>query len=180
MLELGDAVPHDAAVHLELALALAESAADAAPRLLAHEVTPHAAKARKKVLKLGELNLKTPLARGGVTAEDVEDECRAVDDLDRVAKGLLEVGLLGGRKLVVEHDYVDVHAPDDAHELLDLARAHEGLRNGRIEALSLAGDHDGVGRVDEARELVERVLEQPVALAGVDADDECALGDGRG
>ena len=38
--------------------------------------------------------------------EDVEDERRTVDDLHVAAHRLLEVRLLGGRQLVVEHDEV--------------------------------------------------------------------------
>ena len=89
-----DAVAHDAPVDLELTLALAEPAADATARLLAHEVAPHAPQPREQVLELSELHLEPALVRRRMRAEDVEDEGRAVDDLDALPHHLLKVRLL--------------------------------------------------------------------------------------
>ncbi len=132
-----DARTDESPVYLELALALAEAAPDPASGLLAHQVAPHAAQARQYVLELGELDLEAALVRLGVHAKDVEDEGRAVDDLDGLADEALEVCLLRGRELVVEYDHVCIEGMDGRDEFLDLALADERLGDrGRRAAAS--------------------------------------------
>ena len=127
-------------------------------------------------MELSELNLKTPFAGVRVSAKNVEDESRAVDDLDRFAKNALEVGLLRGTELLVEDHNVDIHASDDAGKLLCLAGAHVCLWDWCVELLGLAGDHDTVGRLDEPLKLVQRLVHGPVASTSVNANNERSLG----
>ncbi len=176
MAERGDAVAHQAPVHLELALALTEAPSDATARLLAHQVAPHAPEPGQHVLELCQLDLQTPLVRRGVHAEYVENECRPVYDLDGLSQGLLEVGLLRGGELVVEDHHVGARAPHAGHELLDLALADEGARNRRVQALG-KGHHylATIGR-NEALELPKGVFERPLRVAQVHAHKDDLLG----
>ncbi len=70
------------------------------------------AQPRQQVLHLRELDLELALAARRVQREDVEDERRAVDDL-RLGNGVLEVGLLRRREVVVEDDERRVEFPDE-------------------------------------------------------------------
>ena len=170
-----DAVAHQTAVDLQLALALAKAAADAAARLLAHQVAPHAPQARQHILQLCQLHLQAPLVRGGVLAKDVQDECRAVDDLDGLSHDPLEVRLLGGCQFVIEYHHVNVKGPHHAHELLHLATADEGTRHGLLKPLSELSDHDGTVRHRQATQLRHRVPEGPYRVTKVDAHQERTL-----
>jgi len=158
---------------------LAEPAADAAARLLAHEMAPHAPQPGEKVLQLRELHLDPALVRGRMRAEDVEDERGAVDDLDGLPHYLLEVRLLRGSELVIEDHHVRVEVAHVRHELLGLALSDEGARDGLVQ--SLRHGHDDVGAVGLGKpsELCHGVLDGPVGVAEVDSDENGALGDGR-
>lgn len=90
----GDAVANKTAVDLKLAFALAKARANAAARPVLGKVRPHAAQTRVKVLQLGHLHLQLALMGLGMQAEDVEDKCRAVDDLILHPQDALDVCLL--------------------------------------------------------------------------------------
>ena len=88
-----------------------------------------------------------------VLGEDVEDQRDAVDDVAR--EQLLEVALLRGRELVVEHHEVDVERLRELAQLLRLAGTDVGGGVGSIAPLEHELDRLGAGGVDEERELVE-------------------------
>ena len=92
------------------------------------------AESRQAVAQQRQLDLRLALERVGVLPEDVEDHRRAVDR--GAAEQLLEVVLLGGRQLVVEHDGVGIDAEADLAQLLGLALADEPrvVRRGRVAA----------------------------------------------
>ena len=92
--EEADALPDKTAVHLELALALAEPGTDATSRLLADKVAPHASQTRQQVVCLGQLNLETSFLRRCMGSEYIENEGSTVDDLHMGADNLLEICLL--------------------------------------------------------------------------------------
>ena len=109
-----------------------------------------------------------------VLGEDVEDQRDAVDDVD--LEQLLEVALLRGRELVVEHDEVDVERLGELLQLLRLARTDVGGGVGRVASLQHELDRIGARGVDEQRELVERRLRGfGVARADAGADEQRAL-----
>ena len=67
------------AVRLDLRLAGPARADPAAEPL---QMAPLARQARQEVLGLGQLHLEGPFPAPGVAREDIEDQRRAVDDLD--------------------------------------------------------------------------------------------------
>ena len=136
---------------------------------------PHAAQARQQVLVLGEPHLQAALLAGGMQREDIEDERRAVDDLHVLAHHLLEVRLLGGRELVVEHHEVGRVGACQLGYLLGLARADERARVRRVELLRGDGRNVGARRVHEALELGERRGQRPGGAGAVDAHEHGLL-----
>ena len=93
---------------------------------------------------------------------------------------LLEVALLRGRELVVEHDDVDVERVGELAQLLRLARSDVGRGVGSVAALQLRVDRIGARGVGEQRELVERRLRSlGVARADTRAHEQRALPDDR-
>jgi hypothetical protein len=100
----------------------------------------------------------------GVLGEDVEDHGGAVDR--RSTQELLQVALLGGAELVVEHDGVHVERLAQLPELRHLARPEVGGRIRGGTALLHPGHCVRAGGVHEERELVEVALGVLVALAG--------------
>ena len=90
---------------------------------------PAAAQARQPVAQLRELDLHHALLARRVLGEDVEDQRDAVDDV--AVEQLLEVALLRGRQLVVEHHDVDVERLAELAQLLGLALADVGRGVGR-------------------------------------------------
>ena len=117
---------------------------------------PPGAAAGQPVAELGQLDLGLALLAVGVLGEDVEDHRGAVDR--GAAQQLLEVELLGGGELVVEHDRVAVGGQRQLAQLLGLALAHVGGRVGRLAPLVDAADLVGAGGVDQQGQLVDRVL----------------------
>ena len=139
-------------------------------------MAPHAAQAGVEVLVLGQAHLQAALLGGGVQGEDVEDQGGSVDNLDRLAQELFQVGLLAGGELVVEDHEVDVEALHQGGELVCLARPDEGARVGGLHALADRAHDLGASGVHQALELGEALLEGPVKVPPVDAHEHSALG----
>ena len=138
-------------------------------------MTPHAAQTRVEVLVLRKAHLEATLFGGRMQREDIEDERRAVDNLDRLADDFLEVRLLAGAELVIEDDEVGLHTAHKRRKLLRLARADERARVGRLEALRHRAHDIRTRRVDEALELRQGLLERPVDIAAINTDEHSAL-----
>ena len=177
-LEARDARLDAATVDFELRLtgtAVADqSAACATAGALLAELEAATAQTREAVAELRQLHLHHALLAARVLGEDVEDQRDAVDDVD--LEQLLEVALLRGRELVVEHDEVDVERLGELLQLLGLARADVGGGVGRVAPLQHELDGVGAGGVDEQRELVERRLRGlGVARADARAHEQRAL-----
>ena len=65
-----------------------------------------ATQAGEAVAVLSEFDLETALVGMGVLGEDIEDQGDTIHDV--ALERLVEIALLGGREIVVEHDNVDV------------------------------------------------------------------------
>ena len=84
--------------------------------------------------------------------EDVQNEGRTVDDLHGLVHDLLQIGLLGRCQLIVEDDEVGLVRPCQLGDFfVGLARADEGARVGRVQALGRRGHHIGSGRESPRR-----------------------------
>ena len=168
--EVVDARVDAAAVDLEFRLAGA-ARADTAAEAREHESL--AAEARQVVLELRELDLQLALPRAGALCEDVEDQCRAVDDLD--AEHLLEIVLLRRRELVVEDQERRIAVLDFHGDLGDFAAPEEEGGVGLLAALDELADNDGARRVGQPLELGHRLVDGPERLAAVEACEQGAL-----
>ena len=151
-LELGDPAHDPPAVDLELGLATAEARSDPAP-LLGEVGGAAPPQARQAVAQQRQLDLCLAFEGVGVLGEDVEDHGGSVDR--GAAQQLLEVELLCGSELVVEHDGVGIDGETDLLQLLGLALADVPRVVGRVAALHDTRHDVGTGSVDEQFELVE-------------------------
>jgi hypothetical protein len=95
-----DAMREDAAVHLDLFLALAASKATAAA--LTREVTPHTDEVRLRVSSAREFDLQLRLAAPRAAREDLEDHRVPIVDLH--VGTLSEIAHMDGRKRDIEYD----------------------------------------------------------------------------
>ena len=175
--QLGDLGLDATAVGLELRLTGA-TATDAltagrASAGLAGQLAAPAAQALGLVLQLGHLDLRLALGALGVLGEDVEDQRRAVDDLDLGA--VLQVAQLAGRELAVADDRVGAGGLRDVAQLVDLAAADVGGRVGLRAALHQRVEHLRAGGLGEQLELGEGVLGVLGRALGPDADEHDLL-----
>ena len=90
----GDLVANQTTIDLELAFALSKTRTDTAARLLFGKMAPHAAQTGQQVLQLRQLHLQTALTSLSMQAKNIENQRRTIDNLHRLAHGLLEIGLL--------------------------------------------------------------------------------------
>ena len=157
LLEPADTFEDAPAIDFELRLtrtAVAdEPAARATARALLAELLSTTAQTRQAIPELGELHLHHALLAVRMLGEDVEDQRDAIDDVAR--EQLLEVALLRGRELVVEHHEVDVERFRELAQLFRLARTDVGGGIGSVAPLEHELDRLCACGVDEERELVE-------------------------
>ena len=90
------------------------------------------------MLELREFDLKFTFARAGALRKDVEDQRRAVEDLD--LEDFFQVARLRGGKFIVEDDRV--------HRVLFAIR-------GELDGLALADIGGGIARLDFLRALAD-------------------------
>ena len=133
-LEPGDALADVAPVGLQLGLAGAAGAdgAAAAACRLAHQMAPHAGKARQQVLVLGQLHLQLAFAGLGPVGKNIQDQSVAVND--PALHDLLQRPGLGWGDLVVEHQQIHLVLPHQLCDLPGFALADEsaGVRRGPV------------------------------------------------
>ena len=152
----GDPAPVDLDLRLTgTATADAETARRPATDLARQRLAP-AAQARPQVLQLGKLDLGLALLGARVLGEDVEDQRRAVDDLD--LDDLLQLPQLARRQLAVADDGVGSDRQHDVAQLLGLARADVGGGVGLVAALDQPVENERAGGLGEPGEFGQRVL----------------------
>jgi hypothetical protein len=117
--------------------------------------------------------LRLALPALGVLGEDVEDQCRAVDDLD--LHDLFELAQLTRRQLAVADDRVGALRDHDVAQVPGLARADVGCRVGTVAALDQPLEHLGAGGLGQRSELGEGVLRIRGRSLGPDTDEHDPL-----
>ena len=122
LLQVGDPVADDAAVLLELGLALAAQGALAA---LARKVGPRPREARQGVFHPRKRHLEHGFPGVGPVREDLEDDLLPVDDGH--SGKFLPIALLRGRKGRVEDDHFGAVLLGHGGELLGLALKGKNL-----------------------------------------------------
>ena len=129
----------------------------------------------QQVLVLSELHLEASLAGAGAAAKDIENQARAVEDLD--LEDAFEVSLLRGRQFIVEDGDFGVQSGDGPLELLELAPAEVERRRLLSPLLDLA-HNSGARRVGQTAQLLHRVVEVPERgpRRRADADEDGPLG----
>src|SRR5207248_3151403 len=170
---------------VDLELGLARAAGADAAGLLA-QLDAATAEPREPIAQLRQLHLHHAFLAASVLGEDVEDQRDAVDDI--AAELLLEVALLRGRQLVVEHHHVDVERVGESAQLVGLAGADvRGGVRGRAP-LKHRLDRSSAGGVGQQPELGEarfRLVQRVRARSGADEkralldDTEVDLGGGE-
>ena len=100
---------------------------------------------------LCQFDLQPTLTSLGARREHVEDERRAVDDLDLLFKRAFQVTLLRRSQFVVAYNRIDALGQDSLFKLLQLAPA-EVVMSGLLELLSKRPHHlraGGPGQLGE-------------------------------
>ncbi len=174
LLKTVDAVAHAAAVGLKLGLAGA-APADAARQPREGRVVP-GDETRQHVAQLRQLDLNLALARLRALREDVEDELRAVDDLEVCGFG--DSAHLRGAQLAVEDEQVGAEPQGADDQLVELAAPEHRARVDGLAALDGLVHDDQSGRGRQLAEFRHRLF----GLAdrgGRDADEDGAVACGR-
>ena len=68
-------------------------------------------------------------------AKDIQDQCRTINNLYRLAHGFLQIGLLRGCQVVVKDNNIGIHAMNQAAKLLYLTGADKRFRIGFDQTL---------------------------------------------
>jgi hypothetical protein len=137
-------------------------------------VGPHAGEAGQAVFKLGQLDLEAALVGRRAAGEDVEDERCPIDDFD--IERALEVALLSGAEIIVNHDHVVVDVVAPGLDLLELPFANVGAGQGMRELLGDRAydlDVDGFG---QPRQFFQRIGGRPGLVLTLDGDEKSVFG----
>ena len=124
-------------------------------------------------MQLGKLDLRLPLNALGVCGEDVEDQRRAVDDLD--ADPVLQVAELGERQLAVADDRICAGRNHDVPQLSNLAAPDVGSRVRSVAALDQALEDLRSGGLRQQLEFGDGMLSAHLTAGGPHADQNDAL-----
>jgi hypothetical protein len=109
--------------------------------------------------QLRQLNLQFAFLGPGALGENIENQGSPVEHL--AIEDQFQVAALGGRKLIIENNRIDVLLPAFARELVGFAGANERSSHWRIEFLdAIPDDLTSRGR-GQFMEFGEGILEVP-------------------
>jgi hypothetical protein len=171
-LDVDDSLAELAAVAFELCLTGA--AQTDTTNALAGEVGPETGQTRQPVFELRQLDLETPLVGRRAPGEDIEDKRRAIDDLH--VERALEIPLLSGAEIVVDHNHVitDVVAP--GLDLFELPFSDVGAGQRMSQLLGHRAHDLDVDSFGQPRQLFERIGGGPGLVLTLDGDQESVFG----
>lgn len=98
-------------------------------------------------------------------AKDIQDQCRTIDNLYRLAHGFLQIGLLRGRQVVVKNNDIGIHTMYQAAQLFNLTGTDKRFRIRLYQTLRQARHALGTSRMGKALQLIERSTEWPCIVA---------------
>ena len=131
---------------------------------------PHPGQPGHAVLKLRQLDLQSPFVRLGALREDIENQRRAVDDLD--VEHFFEIALLRRGELVVEDHQIVSERFSLVFDLLQLALAEIGAGHRMTQLLRDCPDDLDIYRLGQARQLLQRILHVPSVTVLVNGHQE--------
>jgi hypothetical protein len=112
--------------------------------------------------------------RGRAAGKHIQDERGAIDDLD--VKTPLQIALLGGREIAVDHHDVIIKIFLTGLDLFQLALADVGAGQRMGEFLGYGADNLDVDRLRESGQLFERVAGLPGLSRLLDGNEQRVLG----
>jgi|GEM_PF-4305367 len=114
-------------------------------------------RSRQIVFQLGKLDLHLAVAAVGPAGEDVEDQLRAVDDLQ--LSGLPDRAYLRGSQVLVENEEGSsgIHRVHD--DFLEFAFPHQCFRVNRLQTLDNGVEHQHVARFGQLAQLFHRFFQ---------------------
>jgi hypothetical protein len=173
LLDFVDPFLNPATIGFQLRFTFAAAHSDAAA--LPRKVAPKARESRQQMLQLGQFHLQFSFARTGALGENIKNQRCAIKHL--AAKDFLQVAALRRRKLIVEHDRIDVVLAAKLGELRGFAASNECSRYGSLEFLCAGADKRATGGGGKLAQFFERFPELPT-FAGFkfQTDEEDAFG----
>ena len=160
LLQLGNPLFDDPAVHLDLGLTHTAAGAHAAPLPL--QVCPHAGEPWQHVLIMSQFHLHLRIGGLGSLGEDLQDQAGAVDDVAALDE-LLDVALLRAGELIVEDDILDFVLLAVLLDFLKFARADVRRLVGAVHPLHEHLVADGAGRLRKELKFIQVFLDFPLS-----------------
>ena len=121
---------------------------------------------RQQVVQLRQLHLQLAFARAGAAGEDIEDQLRAVEDLD--IERLLQIALLGGRQFAVEDDRRWLRETRPASSVPRLCRSRSAWRRRRGAATESDARQPRRRRLRRAPPVLRGILRRRCELRAFD------------
>lgn len=138
-------------------------------------------KSRQHVVELGQFNLQSAFPCSRPAGENIENELRAVDDLD--LQLFFQIALLRRRQILIEDDYGRAGRGDGSRQLANLSRSDERCGLELVACLDVALGDAGADARSELGQLLQRFFGIE-GLRGasfeLEANQDCLLsGDAR-
>ena len=92
--------------------------------------------------------------------EDIQNQCRAVNDFDLLAQNTLQFALLARREFVVKDNNVCAQFEDEHMQFLDFPCADQRRRIGFFQPLRYSANHGYAGSLGQQGELCNRVMQR--------------------
>ena len=166
ILEVGDLVPHGAAVHFQLGLPRATQAntahragTSATAACLAGEVGPLAGQTRQEIFILRQFDLQLAFTGMGMLGENIQDDRGPVKDAYFFADVFFKLTLVTRREFVIEDNHLCQGILRQSFEFFHLPGANEGFRVGAIHFLGQFANNFQPGSIAQEGKFGERIIQ---------------------